>query len=447
MSAVSGRLAAVQAIRRLNEQNAYSNLLVNNLLQTGEWDPKERALATALIYGTVEHRLTLDFLLSSCSSKSLKRLHPAVLAILQTAAYQLVYMDKVPDSAAVNEAVKLTKLMGQQAASGFVNAVLRAVARRYRELLDGLGDSDRDLSLRYSCPVDWIKFWQKAYGREKMLAILAHINDEPPTYLRVNTLKTDARIVAARLIEMGATVEELSEPVGCLKVSGFFAGNLLEIDEEICYYYQDKASQLACAALGVQAGQRVADVCAAPGGKSLTIAQYLRGDGEIVAGDIYAKKCEIIRNRAAQMGVANITVVRRDASLPCPDEWMGTFDRVLCDVPCSGLGVIRRKPEIRYKTPSEFADLPALQYRILTASAAMVKKGGWLQYSTCTLNPAENEEVVKRFLQENPDFSPRILPLPQAFAAAERKPHWHITLFPHQQETDGFFIAGFERTV
>lgn len=447
MSAVSGRLAAVQAIRRLNEQNAYSNFLVNNLLQTGEWDPKERALATALIYGTVERRLTLDYLLSSCSSKPLKRLHPAVLAILQTAAYQLVYMDKVPESAAVNEAVKLTKAMGQHAASGFVNAVLRAVARRYHDLLDNLGDSDRDLSLRYSCPVEWVKFWQKAYGREKMLAILAHLNDEPPAFLRVNTLKTDTQTVVSHLRGLGANVEEITEPADCLKVSGVFPGNPLEIDTEICYYYQDKASQLACFALGVQAGQRVADVCAAPGGKSLTISQYLGGEGEVVSGDIYATKCDTIRKRAKQMGIENITVVERDASVACPDKWVGAFDRVLCDVPCSGLGVIRRKPEIRYKLPSEFVDLPALQYRILTASAAMVKKGGWLQYSTCTLNPAENEEIVKRFLQENPDFSPRILPLPQAFAAAERKPHWHITLFPHQHETDGFFIAGFERTV
>lgn len=447
MSTISGRLAAVRAIRRLNEQNAYSNFLVNHLLQEGEWDPKERALATALIYGTVERRLTIDFVIASCSSKPLKRLHPAVLAVLQTAAYQIMYMDKVPDSAAVNEAVKLAKAMGQQGAAGFVNAVLRALTNRWRELLDALGESEHDLSLKNSCPKEWISFWQKAYGRDKMLAILSCINGEPPVFLRVNTLKTDVQTVAARLREAGATVEEAPEIEGCLKVSDFFAGNLLEKETEICYYYQDKASQLACAALGVQAGHRVADVCAAPGGKSLTISQYLRGSGEVIAGDIYSKKCETIRDRAAQMGIANITVVERDAASPCPDDWVSTFDRVLCDVPCSGLGVIRRKPEIRYKPPSEFDDLPDLQYRILTASAAMVKKGGWLQYSTCTLNPAENEEVVKRFLRENPSFSPRILPLPEAFAAAERKPHWHITLFPHQHETDGFFIAGFERTV
>ncbi len=447
MSAVSGRLAAAQAIRRLNEQNAYSNFLVNHLLQSGEWDAKERALATALIYGTVERRLTIDFVLSACSSKPLKRLHPSVLAVLQTAVYQIMYMDKVPDSAAVNEAVKLTRATGQQAASGFVNAVLRAVTRRWRELIEGLRDSDRDLSLKFSCPVEWIKFWQKAYGREKMLAILSHINGEPPVFLRVNTLKTDVKTVAEHLREAGVTAEEATEIDGCLKVSDFFAGNPLEKEVGICYYYQDKASQLACAALGVQAGHRVADVCAAPGGKSLTIAQYLRGDGEVIAGDIYAQKCETIRERAARLGIDNITVVERDASSSCPVEWEGAFDRVLCDVPCSGLGVIRRKPEIRYKSPSEFTELPDLQYRILTASAAMVKKGGWLQYSTCTLNPAENEEVVKRFLRENPSFSPRILPLAEAFAAAGRKPHWHITLFPHQHETDGFFIAGFERMV
>lgn len=447
MKPQNGRAAAAEAVRRLNEQNAYSNCVVHALLSSVPLEPREKALATAIIYGTVERRLTIDFLLSKCSTRPLKKLHPTVLALLQTAVCQLLYMDRIPQSAAVNETVKLTRSMGQPAASGFVNAVLRGVLRQHETLLSRLGDSAEGLSLRYSCPVDWIRFWEEAYGRETMLLLLAHINGAPPAYIRVNTALTTATALCDRLRAQGNDVLPMPDLTNCLQLNSVCERNPLEKAEENCYYYQDKASQYACAALSVRPGDRVADVCAAPGGKTLTISQYLEGRGEVLAGDIYPGKCATIRCRAVALQADTVKVVQRDASEACPPEWVGRFDKVLCDVPCSGLGVIRRKPEIRYKRPEDFCSLPDLQYRILDASAAMVAPGGVLQYSTCTLNPAENEAVALRFLKEHQEFAPRILPLSSCFAASGLEPDWHITLFPHLHGSDGFFIAGFVRLV
>ena len=219
--------------------------------------------------------------------------------------------------------------------------------------------------------------------------------------------------------------------------------NKLETDEKNCYYYQDIASQWACYALGALPGERIADVCAAPGGKSFTVAQAMENRGQVVSCDVYDHKCRTISARAKQYGITVVETAVRDASVPCDAAWRGAFDRVICDVPCSGLGVIRRKPEIRYKDLSALRDLPALQYTILEQSAELVRRGGVLQYSTCTLNPAENEVIAERFLREHPEFSPRILPLDSCFAAMGAEPSHTITLFPPVHGSDGFFIAGF----
>ena len=446
MTPRNGREAAVIAIRRLNEGSAYSNFVVHSLLSAVSLPPRDRALTTAIIYGTVEHRLTIDYLLSRCASRPLNRWHPAVLAIAQTAVCQLLYMDRIPASAAVNEAVGMTRRFGQASASGFVNAVLHGVLRQQEALLAALDTGTVEgLSLKESCPVEWIRFWERVYGKETAYALVGCINGAPPAYIRVNTARTTVDALAERLDKQGITAEKCADLENCLQLSGLSERNPLENEEENCYYYQDKASQLACAALEVVPGLRIADVCAAPGGKTLTLSQYLQGQGEILAGDRYPAKCEELRRRVRLFGADTVRVEQRDASTPCPPERRERFDRVLCDVPCSGLGVIRRKPEIRYKSPEQFSELPALQYRILEESSKMTAPGGYLQYSTCTLNPAENEQVAERFLREHPDFAPRILPLYGCFAAADLPPSWQLTLFPHRHGTDGFFIAGFVR--
>ena len=437
------RIAVVQALAELHRRQGYSNIMLDRLLRTATFAVADRALASRLFYGVIERRLTLDYLLSKSSSMPLKKMHPVVRETLRVALYQLLFMDKVPAAAAVNEAVNGVQKLGQGKATGFVNGVLRGIVRRLDTIWDVLPDGDEGLSIRYSCPTVLISLWRQAYGDEMARRLVESLDEVPEAFLRVNTLRTDDATLAARLSEAGAEYRICEDLPHCFCLKNGYFLNKLATDEKNWYYYQDKASQWACYALGAQPGESVADVCAAPGGKSFTVVQAMHNRGRVLACDLYPAKCETMERRAAELGVEILQTAPRDASAPCPAALRGKFDRVLCDVPCSGLGVIRRKPEIRYKDPAEFAELPELQYRILERSAELVKEGGVLQYSTCTLNPAENEEVVARFLAEHPEFSPRVLPLDVCFAAAGLNPSHTITLFPPVHGTDGFFVAGF----
>ncbi len=442
----NARLAAVQALLQVHRDQGYSNVVLDNLLKSGDLGPADRALASRLFYGVIERRLTLDYVLAACSTVPIKKMHPCVTEILRCGIYQLLYMDKIPPSAAVSEAVNLTKALRQPRASGFVNGVLRGVERKKVGLLDGLPDTDEGLEIRYSCPRGLLRLWREAYGDETARALAAHINDVPDACLRVNTLKISADGFAARLEAAGLPFER--EPVlpASFRVDGAPQLKRLAPEAENWYYHQDTASQWCCYALGARPGERIADVCAAPGGKSFTLAQYMDNQGEILACDLYPAKCDTMEKRAAALGITCLRTAARDASKPCPAPLRGQFDRVVCDVPCSGLGAIRRKPEIRYKDLSAFEDLPELQYRILVEAAALTRPGGVLQYSTCTLNPAENEQVAERFLRENPAFSPRTLPLADCFAAVDKPMGHTLTLFPHMHHTDGFFLAAFVRS-
>lgn len=437
------RKAAVQALIRYHKEKTYSNIALDNLLNQSNLSPQDQALVSRLFYGVIERQITIDYILSRCSTMPLKRLHPWVADILRVGAYQLLFMDKIPSSAAVNEAVKLTKTMKQERASGFVNGVLRGVERKKGVLLETLPMGEEGEEVRFSCPRELIAFWKKAYGETTTYELLEEINRVPDTVIRVNTLQITAEKLGEQLKCAGINYQTFLDLEGCFRLNCASFLKKLESQANNWYYHQDAASQLSCAAFGAQPGDRVADVCAAPGGKSFTTAQWMKNRGSILACDIYPAKCEVLERRAAALGIDILETMVRDAAAPCPEPLAEAFDRVMCDVPCSGLGVIRRKPEIRYKPLESFEELPRLQYAILEQSARMVRPGGVLQYSTCTLNPAENEAVAKRFLQEHPEFSPRLLPLESCFAAAGMKPDWKITLFPHIHRTDGFFIAGF----
>ena len=437
------RRAVVLALNRLELEQGYSNIVLDNLLKTGALEARDQGFASRLLYGVVERRLTLDYLLDACSSVKVKKMHPLVRTILRCGVYQLIYMDKVPTAAAVHESVQLAKALKQGHAAGFVNAVLRAVARRGRELLEGLPVGEEGDVVRYSCPLPLLRFWKDAYGADTTTALLEHINDEPPVYIRVNTLKITPSAFAEMLEKEGIVYDFVPGLPACLRLANGNSVKKLAESAKNCYYHQDAASQISVLALDPQPGERIADVCAAPGGKSFTAAQAMDNRGQLLLGDIYPVKCEEMERRAQSLGIGIARTVVRDAASPCPEPLRGSFDRVVCDVPCSGLGVIRRKPEIRYKSLEALKELPELQYRILESSAAMVRPGGVLQYSTCTLNPAENQEVAARFLREHPEFSTRELPIAFCFDQAGLPKASYITLFPHIHNTDGFFIAGF----
>lgn len=441
----STRTAVVRALQRLRRENGYSNMVLDGLLSRGEIPPQDQAFASRLFYGVLERQMTLDYVLGSCSSQPLRRCHPVVLDTLRAGSYQLLFMDKIPPSAAVNEAVRCAKALKQGHASGFVNGVLRQVSRRGRELLEGLPEGEEGDEIRYSCPGELISMWKEDYGQAVTYGLLGSLNETPDAVLRVNTLLTTPDVFAQTLQNYGINYQTCRNLPACFRLKCSSLLKNLESEATNWYYYQDIASQWACLAFGARPGERVADVCAAPGGKSFTVAQDMENRGELMSGDIHAFKCEDMERRARALGIQILQTGVRDAGTPCPGEWRQSFDRVMCDVPCSGLGVIRRRPEIRYKPLASLNGLPELQYTILRQSAEMVRPGGVLQYSTCTLRREENEQVVTRFLRENPQFSPRILPISACFDAAGAPPHWYITLFPHIHQTDGFFIAGFIR--
>lgn len=439
------RRIAVDVLVRIHRDGGFSNIVLDTALRENTLSAADKALVSRLVYGVTERRLTVDYVLGNFCTMKPTKMHPVVVEILRTGVYQLLYMDKIPASAAVNEAVKLTKAMGQYKASGMVNAVLRNVDRQRDTLFDRLPRGVQGDAVRYSVPADLVAYWRRTYGDEMTNGLLSEVNVPPPQYVRVNTLKISVEEFTGRLTDANVPFMVHPDlPAGIHIPAGIDWKGLAKIEEN-WYYYQDTASQYCCFALGAKPQERIADVCAAPGGKSFTVAQYMQNNGKILAGDMYPAKCETIETRAEQFGISCIQTVVRDASKPVPAALVGQFDRVLCDAPCSGFGVIRRKPEIRYKPLAEFADLPKLQLEILSRAAEMVKNGGVLQYSTCTLRVEENEQVTAAFLKTHPDFVPQILPLDSCFDKAGIEPTHQITLFPHIHQTDGFFIASFRK--
>ena len=440
----TAREIAVTALVQWERESTFSNIMLDNLLKASSLSKADAAFATRLVYGTLERLLTIDWLLMKNSRQPLKKCHPAVRAILRVGVYQLVFLEKIPASAAVNEAVGQTKRMKQAHAAGFVNGVLRSVDREHVRLFSSLSTDLKSMSLRHSVPLELLQAWKKAYGMQTAVALAEAANDAPPSVIRVNTLKLTVDVFKAMLAEQRIAFEEVAGLPAALLVEDAAALRASSVSDDL-YYFQDTASQWACEALDAKAGERIADVCAAPGGKSFTTAMRMQGNGFITASDLYEEKTNTLRTRAARYGIANFEAVCRDASAECPPAWREAFDRVICDVPCSGFGVIRRRPEIRYKALADFKDLPDLQYRILCQAAQMVRAGGVLQYSTCTLRPEENEQVVSRFLAEHPMFSPRELPVPLLFEAASLPPSHQLTLMPHLHATDGFFLASFRK--
>ncbi|PWL58335.1 16S rRNA (cytosine(967)-C(5))-methyltransferase RsmB [Merdimmobilis hominis] len=433
----TARQIAVEALGKVNGSKGYSNIVIDKALEQSGLDLRDAAFATALFYGVLERMLTLDHCIAGFSKTPVEKLTPQVREILRVSLYQILYMDSVPDSAAVNEAVNLTRVFRKESAGGFVNGVLRAFLRSGKRVPRMAGSRADQLSIQYSCPAWLVQLWLDSYGEENTEGILKTSLGRPPVYIRVNTLKTTADALSVQLEEEGAVVRRDEMEENCLRVSGTGDVTALPAFQEGLFHVQDKSSQLCVKALDARPGMRVLDICAAPGGKSFTAAQWMHGEGELLAMDLYRARAALVAEGAQRLDIGCIAAKEGDASRY--NSKLGLFDRVLCDAPCSGLGIIRRKPEIKYKNPEELGEIPQLQYNILSNSANYVKKGGILLYSTCTLNPGENEGVVERFLAEHRDFAP--CRLPQSLGSSGHT----VTLFPHQGDTDGFFISTMER--
>ena len=433
---MGARETALNVLIACRKEGGWSNGVLKDYLQRDRLDRRDAALATRLAYGVLQNRLKLDFYLQQLLTGKVSQLHPAVRDILHLGLYQLKEMDKVPSSAAVNESVELTKkyCKKQRYAPGLVNAVLRKAADESLKEPKGWQEM-------YSHPQKLIDTLMDYVGKTRMEAMLRANNAAPDMVVQVNTLMTTAAALAARLEAEGVTVQPHAWLPNCLVLSG--TGNLEQLPafREGMFYVQDGAAKLSVLCAGLRPGQRVLDCCASPGGKSFAAAMSMEGSGSITSCDVHPHKTALIENGAARLGIGILSARCQDATAFVA-EWEGQMDTVIADVPCSGLGIIRKKPDIRYKNLEEMAQLPKLQLQILQNQSRYVRPGGVLLYSTCTLVRAENEGIVEAFLQKNPDFSLERLPLPPAFP---ENTTGMLALVPGQYDTDGFFIAKLRR--
>ncbi|MBE6599902.1 MAG: 16S rRNA (cytosine(967)-C(5))-methyltransferase RsmB [Ruminococcaceae bacterium] len=422
----TARALALRVLLKCENEGGYSNLALDTELKKSTLDRADRALVTELVFGVIERRITLDYYISKLAK--LKDIEPRVLTLIRLGIYQLAFLDRVPPYAAVNESVSLAP----KRARGFVNAVLRSFMR-----LDALPEPPSDpmgrLSVLYSYPTELCALFCTEFGEKRAESILAAMNGRPPVTLRVNTLKTDRDAVKKYLFDEGIEAENTAvSPVGLnvekgavASLSGFAKGD---------FFVQDEASQICAFALGAMPGELIIDTCSAPGSKSFSAAINMKNEGRIISCDLHKNKLSLIENGAKRLGISIIDTVAHDAREPI-SEFIGKADRVICDVPCSGFGVIGKKPEIRYKNVADTENLPKIQYDILNAAAKYLKNGGTLVYSTCTVLDRENGANVRRFLKENPDF------YLEDFSVGNKKFDAMTTLLPDTEKTDGFFIA------
>ena len=439
---MGARETALNVLIACRKETAWSNSVLKEYICRDGLDRREAALATRLCYGVLQNRERLDFYLKQLLTGKVKDLHPVVHDILQIGLYQLYDLDKIPESAAVNSAVTMAKtyLPKQKNAPGLVNAVLRCAVRTKGNLRE-----PDTLSDRYSHPQNLLDLLKAYVGEEWLEPMLKANNAVPSIVVQVNKLRTDTGTLAQKLMQASVDAKPHRWLPDCLILSG--TGNLeqLEAFQEGLFYVQDAAAHLSvlCAQLPCGEDVRVLDCCAAPGGKSFAAAIAMGGKGKISSCDIHSHKIDLIRNGAARLGLSCIQAQLQDASQFC-DTWYEQMDAVIADVPCSGYGIIRKKPDIRRKDPDTMQQLPQLQLEILKNQAKYVKPGGVLLYSTCTLVRRENEGVIEKFLKERPDFATEALPLPSIFP---ENTSGMLTLVPGEYDTDGFFICRLRRKV
>lgn len=435
----SARQVAFEALLKVHRDGAYSNLAVDSLLKENSGlDERDKAFVCNLVYGTLDRLMLIDYNLGLYLNQPVRKLKPELHTILRMGTYQLLFMDKVPSRAAVNESVNLAKVNKSSFAASLVNAVLRRVSDNGLRLPEGDEKDPSFLSIKYSCP-EWIlSLWIDAYGFENAVALAEKALEAPNVVIRANTTKISADELIWKLAEEGVISEKTTVAKDALILSNTGSVEDLEAYKEGLFHAQDIASQICCMALDPKPGETIFDMCSAPGGKAFTIAETMENKGIVRAFDVYQSRVELIKGGAERLGLENVFSYLSDASIF--NENYGLADRILCDVPCSGLGIIRRKPEIRFKSRNDIDNLPELQYRILCNSVKYLKDGGRIVYSTCTLNPKENSDVCDRFLAEHPEFSAvEIMPDLPRYSDNDK----YLTLMPHIHSTDGFFVAAF----
>lgn len=443
---VNPRNLVFKALMRIENDSAYSNLIIDSVLENKELTSNDKKFISALFFGILEKKITVDYIIGQYSKIPLSKIDIGVLNILRIGIYQLIYMDKVPSSAAVNESVKLAKRNKLYSAAGFINGTLRSIERngcKYN-LPDEHNQYIKYLSVKNSCPEAIVKLWLNSYGKTITEQILNVLDGRPPITVRVNPIKTDDTSIIESFKQRG--IDAVLHHKNCVMLKNTGSIGNLDLLNEGFFHVQDLASQLCCELCNVKPNTTVIDVCAAPGGKSFTMAELMNNKGTLYSFDIYQNRVKLISDGADRLSLDIIRPRVRDA-LDSENDVGVQAELVLCDVPCSGLGILRRKPEIRYKKDIGIHTLPDIQYKILENSASLVKDGGTLIYSTCTLNPFENGDIVARFLSAHKNFVPLNLNLPSYIERKINEPQNSMTVFPERNGSDGFFISAFKKQV
>ncbi|MCM3034676.1 16S rRNA (cytosine(967)-C(5))-methyltransferase RsmB [Bacillus pumilus] len=439
------REVALDALIKLEQNQAYSNLLLQSVMKDKDLADQDKPLLTELVYGTLQNKLALDYMLAPFVKKP-QKVAPWVMQLLRMSLYQMVYLEKIPDRAAIHEAVELTKKRGHKGISSLVNGVLRSVQREGVPAFDDIKDPVKRLSIETSHPLWLVQEWVQSYGFEATES-MCHIHLVPPKQtLRVNRIKTDRAALKQKLLDAGIETElgDLSEDA--LKL---MKGSIVSTPsfQEGYVTIQDESSMLVARVLDPQPGETVLDACAAPGGKSTHIAERMNDEGQIVSLDLHEHKVKLIKQAAKRLNLTQIEAKALDARKAKDDYSEASFDRILIDAPCSGFGVIRRKPDMKYtKSPEDSARLATIQQAILKETAPLLKPGGTLVYSTCTMDPTENQQVIHAFLQEHQDFEPDLSlneRLPEQVAPFVQ--NGSVQILPHYFGTDGFFICSMRK--
>jgi len=436
------REAALKALGAFRRKGAWPDLALSSLIADSVAAPLDIALATQIVNGVLQNMALCDHYAAGFSSSALNKLEPQVLDILRLSIFQIVFLTKIPHSAAVNEGVALSKKHSNPRAAGYVNAVLRKVADAAASgsLPNVSGGVDHRLSIEYSHPVWLVREFCGLLGNDGAEALLSANNSlENHVTAQVNTLRCDTGTVLKLLENDGVDASRNSLLDDCVEMRGAGSINRLDVFKKGYIYIQDVAAKLAVMAANPKKGGFVVDGCAAPGGKSFTAAISMGNSGRIAAFDNKKSKLQHIETGAKRMGIDIIEAINKDASVP-DDEFQGTADVVIADVPCSGFGVIRKKPEIRYKSEADITGLPEVQRRILASLSGYVKPGGTLLYSTCTVLRRENEDVIEWFLKMDGRFAMEGFSIPGVGQVSGA-----VTLWPHIHGTDGFFICKLKR--
>ncbi|MBR3300405.1 MAG: 16S rRNA (cytosine(967)-C(5))-methyltransferase RsmB [Clostridia bacterium] len=419
---VNPRETAVRILKSVLNDGAYSNITVKKEFAEKDIKPEDKSLVTALVYGVLDRKITLDHIISKYIKTRVDKIKPVTVNALRIALYQIIFMDKIPHSAAVNESVNIVKRSKERFNASFVNGVLRTYLRNPCGLPDGNDVSS--LVIRFSCPTWIVESFISDYGLETAVKLLEESLKKPPVQIRVNTVKTDCEALVSGLQSEGITAEK-TPLEGALAINSAIDVAKTKAFKDGLFHVEDQASQKMLYKVGFSENMRVLDLCSAPGGKAFTAAQYLNNKGEIIACDMYEHRVKLIKDGAERLGLSIIKPVINDATRF--NEDFGKFDVVLCDVPCSGLGVIRRKPEIKYKAfdKGEYKILLETQQAILENADKYLKPGGTLVYSTCTLKREENETRISAFLDKYDNYDVK----------------YNVNYMPHIDGTDGFFSA------